>query len=279
MKTIAFQGTTGANSHLACQKFYPELFAKPFASFLEIFEAVENEQVEYAMIPLENSYAGRVSEIHNLLQNSSVSIVAEHFFPIIHNLAALKGSKLEDLKEVFSHPQALMQCQKNLRALGLKINESSNTAEAAKFVAKTDDKTKAAICSKHAAKISGLQIIQENLQDLSDNVTTFITIAKSPINPNPEISPVITTLLFTIKNTAGSLYKALGSFANNEVNMIKLESYIPGGFSEEAKFFITIDGHPKRDNVSSALQELKNFSKETKLLGIYYADKSRSSKP
>lgn len=272
---IAFQGSFGANSNLACQKFYAEFEAKAFPAFFDVFKAVEDGEAKYGMIPLENSYAGRVSEIHNLLQSSSVSIVAEHFFPITHNLAALDGSKIEDIKEVLSHPQALMQCQNNLRKLAVGLREFSNTAEAAKFVAMNGDKSKAAICSKMAAEINGLKVIQENMQDLQDNMTVFIVIAKEEADVDPDFAPIATTLLFTIRNIPGSLYKALGGFATNGVNMMKLESYIPGGASKQAKFFITINGHPRQKNVALALEELGFFSKNVKLLGIYYADKAR----
>jgi len=274
-KLIAFQGSIGANSNLACDKFYPEFEAKAFSTFYDVFKAVEKGEVEKGMIPLENSYAGRVSEIHNLLQDSNVFIVAEHFFPISHNLAALDGAKLEEVKEVISHPQALMQCQNNLRALGAEVREFSNTAEAAKFVAKGGDKTKAAICSKVAAEMNGLKIIKENIQDLDGNMTTFVVISKNAIDPDPAIAPVITTLVFSIRNIPGALYKSLGGFATNNVNMLKLESYIPGGVSHQAKFFIMIEGHPNQKAVGLALEELGFFSKDVKLLGIYYADKSR----
>ncbi len=278
-KLIAFQGTFGANSNLVCTKFYPDLEAKALPTFFDVFKAVENGEVEYGMIPLENSYAGRVSEIHNLLQERRVSIIAEHFFPITHNLAGLDGAKLEDVKEVLSHPQALMQCQENLRALKVNLREFSNTAEAAKFVAVQGDKTKVALCSKTAAELYGLKIIKENIQDIGgDNVTIFITIAKEPTDVDPKIAPVITALLFTIRNIPGSLYKALGGFATNGVSMVKLESYIPGGVSEQAKFFITIEGHPNQKNVGLALEELGFFSKSVKLLGVYYADEERGKK-
>jgi len=275
-KLIAFQGTEGANSNLACKKFYETFEAKAFATFRDVFDAVEKGEVQYGMIPLENSYAGRVSEIHDLLQKYDVSIVAEHFFPITHNLAALDGAKVEDIKEVYSHPQALMQCQNNLRDLGVKIWEYSNTAEAAKFVGASNDKTKAALCSKMAADLYGLKIIRENMQDSgNDNVTIFIVIAKEQADVDPKIAPTITALLFTIRNIPGSLYKALGGFATNGVSMIKLESYIPGGVSNQAKFLITIEGHPAQKNVALALEELGFFSKSVKLLGVYYADKMR----
>ncbi len=276
-KLIAFQGTFGANSNLACQRFYSDFEAKAFPTFYDVFEAVEKGEVEYGMIPLENSYAGRVAEIHNLLQKYQVSIVAEHFFSISHNLAGVEGAKLEDVKEVLSHPQALMQCQNNLRALQMKIGEFSNTAEAAKFVAAKGDKSKAALCSKMAADLYGLKIIKENMQDSgNDNVTIFIVIAKEAKDVDPEIAPVNTAFLFTIRNIPGSLYKALGGFATNNVSIVKLESYIPGGVSKQAQFFISIEGHPNQKKVAQSLEELGFFSKSVKLLGVYYADKSRS---
>ncbi|NBV06494.1 MAG: prephenate dehydratase [Proteobacteria bacterium] len=274
-KTIGFQGSIGANSNLACQKFYPDFAAQAFATFFDVFKAVESGEVEYGMIPLENSYAGRVSEIHNLLQEGKVSIIAEHSLLIQHNLAGLDLAKLEDITEVLSHPQALMQCQNSLRQLNFKLREFSNTAEAAKFVANGSDKSKAALCSKMAAQTYGLKIIKENMQDLQGNTTTFIVIAKEAIDADPKIAPVVTTMLFTIRNIPGSLYKVLGGFATNNVNMVKLESYIPGGASKQAKFFITIDGHPNQRNVAQALEEMGFFSQNVKLLGVYYADKSR----
>ncbi len=277
-KIIAYQGSAGANSNIACEKFYPDHEAKAFATFYDIFNAVENGEADFGMIPLENSYAGRVSEIHTLLQDSNLSIVAEHFLPITHNLAGIKGAKVEDIKEVLSHPQALMQCQSNLREFNLAVREFSNTAMAAKFVAENNDKSKAAICSKKAAEIYGLEIIREAIQDANnDNITIFIVIAKEPADVDPEIAPVVTTLLFSIRNIPGSLYKALGGLATNGVSMLKLESYIPGGVSNQAKFFISIEGHPIQQNVALALEEMGFFSKNVKLLGVYYADKMRSN--
>ena len=273
---IAFQGTAGANSNLACLKFYPEYAAKAFDSFFDVFRAVESGEVSYGMIPLENSYAGRVAEIHELLQDSKVSIVAEHFFPITHNLAAIKGAKLADIKEVYSHPQALTQCQGTLRLMKLHSHEFSNTAKAAEFVGVQDDKAKAAICSDMAAKLYGLEIIKENMQDLgNENITVFIVIAAKQAEIDPANPGVNTSLLFTIRNVPGALYKALGGFATNNVSMLKIESYIPGGVSKQAKFFITIEGHPSQRNVALALEEMGFFSKSVKLLGVYYADKMR----
>ena len=274
-KIIAFQGAFGANSNLACQNFYPDLDLKNYSSFSDVFNAVESGEVDYGMIPLENSYAGRVSEIHNLLSDKKVSIIAEHFQPISHNLAAIKGAKIEDLTEAYSHPQALMQCQSSLNEIGLKSRDFSNTAEAAKFISETGDKTKAVICSQVAAELYDLEIIKKDIQDAGDNMTIFIVIAKEPADVDPQDRRVITTLLFTVRNIPGALYKALGGFATNHVSMLKLESYIPGGFSSQAKFFISIEGHPSQRNIALGLEELGFFSKNIKLLGVYKADEKR----
>ncbi len=274
-KTIAFQGSVGANSNLACNRFYPEFEAKAFPSFVDVFKAVESGEVECGMIPLENSSAGRVSEIHDLLQEHSVSIAAEHFVAIEHYLVAIDGARLEDIKKVYSHPQALMQCKNNLRNLGLEMCDFSNTAEAAKFIASQNDKSKAALCSKAASDINGLKIVKENMQDLQNNSTLFIVISREKAKSDPKISPVVTSLIFTIKNYPGSLYKALGSFATNSVGMMQIESFIRGGSSQQAAFFVMVEGHPDQDNVALALKELEFFAKDVKVLGTYYADKSR----
>ncbi len=275
-KVIAFQGSVGANSHLACEKFYSNCQSKPYQTFHDVFKAVESGEADFGMIPLENSYAGRVSEIHNLLFSSNVSIVSEHFFPISHNLSVIKGAKLEDIKQVYSHPQALMQCQNNLRQMGVQMKDYSNTAKAAEYVASKQENSLAAICSELAAKNNNLDIIKTNMQDSgNDNITIFIVISRHGVDPEPEEGMVLTTVLFKIRNITGSLYKALGGFATNGVNMVKLESYIAGGVSNQAKFFITIQGHPSDPKVALSLEELGFFSKGVKLLGVYHADKNR----
>ncbi|HAQ47142.1 MAG TPA: prephenate dehydratase, partial [Rhodobacter sp.] len=236
----------------------------------------ENNEVDFGMIPFENSYAGRVAEIHNLLQDYHISIVSEHFCAIRHHLAAPKGTKITDITDVYSHPQALMQCRKSLINLGIQTNNSSNTAHAAQMVGQENDKSKAALCSKLAAQINGLEIIQKDLQDdKENNFTVFLVISKKASDPNEDEGKVITALLFTIRNIPASLYKALGGFATNNVNILKLESYIPGGVSRQAKFFISIEGHPQNRDVSLALEELGFFSKKVKVLGIYHADAKR----
>lgn len=280
-KIIGFQGSIGANSNLACNKFYPDFATKSFANFYDVFEAVEKGEVDFGMIPFENSYAGRVSEIHNLLQRHKVAIVAEHFFAIEHNLVALQNAEISDIKEVYSHPQALMQCAENLQKLKITACEYSNTADAAKFIASENDKSKAALCSKAAAQANNLKILQENMQDMAGNATIFIVIAKEIADVDLSIAPTVISLIFTIKNYPGSLYKALGSFATNNVSMMQIESFIRGGVkaplgvSEQAAFFVTIEGHPSQKNIVVALQELEFFAKEVKILGVYYADSAR----
>jgi prephenate dehydratase len=276
IKTIAFQGVVGANSDLACKQFYSEHKAIAKSSFFDVFKAVEIGEVDYGIIPLENSYSGRVSEIHNLLQDSDISIIAEHFVKIKHQLVGLDGTKIQDIKKVYSHPQALMQCRRNLSIMPIEQVEYPNTAQAAQFIASQKDKTKVALCSFEAAELNGLKIIKANMQDVGDeNFTVFIVISKNPFDPDSSEKKVITTLLFTVRNIPGALYKALGGFATNRINLLKWESYIPSGKSSHAKFFISIEGHPAEQNVSLALEEVGFFSKSIKLLGVYYADKAR----
>lgn len=276
---IAFQGSYGANSDLACRTFYPNCETVSCSSFSDVFKMVESSEAQYGMIPLENSYAGRVDEIHYLLHNSNIHIVAEHFSRIEHHLVGIKGAKINDIQTVYSHPQALRQCQNNLKKLNnqIKIVDYSNTADAAKLIKEQQDKTKGALCSKLAANLNDLEIIQENMEDVkSQNMTVFIVISNKPFDPNPDIGKnVITTMLITVRNIQGSLYKALGGFATNNINMIKLESYIPGGSSKQAEFFVSIEGHPSQRNVSLALEEVGFFSKKIKVLGVYYADPLR----
>ena len=279
-KKIIFQGAIGANSDIACRQFYPDCERISASSFFDVFTKVENGEADFGMIPLENSYSGRVSEIHNLLQDTQTSIVAEHFVKIEHCLVAKNDAEISQISEIYSHPQALMQCRHNLANLAKEQNikqiEYSNTALAAKFVAESAENNKAALCSDLAADLNGLKIIKNDMQDSGDeNFTLFIVISKKAIDPDPKDGQVITTMLFTVRNIPGALYKALGGFATNGVNLLKWESYIPSGKSSQAKFFISIEGHPSQKNVAQALEEVGFFSKSIKLLGIYHADKSR----
>jgi prephenate dehydratase len=273
---IAFQGVKGAHSDLACRKAYPYMDSMACESFEDAFKAVENGDAKYCMIPVGNSYAGRVAEIHNLIPNTSLSIVAEHFSRIEHQLVSVEGATKETIKEVYSHPQALMQCKKHIDELGYKAIKHANTAVAAKEISESGDKTKAAICSVLAKELYGLTTIEENFEDDSGNTTLFLVFSREPIDPDPEKDgEIITSMLFTTRNIAAGLYKALGGFATNNVNLIKLESYIPEVESSQAQFFISFEGSPNQRNVQMAIEELGYFSKRTKLLGVYPADKKR----
>lgn len=275
--TIAFMGIEGANADLACRQACPYMHTLPCPSFEDVFEAVAGGKAALGMIPIENSQAGRVAEIHNILPRSNLHIVGEYFQHIEHVLMAPRGATIEGISDIYSHPQALMQCRENIRLLGAAAHTYSNTAQAAQDVAKWNDKAKAAIASPLAAELYNLAVLKEHLQDADNNTTVFIIIAREPIDPEPtEDSRILTTVLFTIRNIPAALYKAMGGFATNGVNIIKLESYIPGGTRREAaQFFLSFEGHPRDRNVQLALEELGFFTKRVTVLGVYPADPAR----
>ena len=274
--TIAFMGAEGSNSDLACRQACPYMHTLPCPGFEDVFEAVSTGKAALGMIPIENSQAGRVAEIHNLLPKSNLHIVGEYFQNIEHCLLAPKGATLATVKEVYSHPQGLLQCRGNLRELHYATHTHSSTAQAAADVAQWNDVSKAAIASPLAGELYGLTVLKEHMQDSEHNVTVFIIIAREPIDPEPDSGKIMTTLLFTIRNIPAALYKSLGGFATNGVNILKLESYIPGGtMRESAQFFLTLEGHPRERNVQLALEELGFFCKKVTVLGVYPADSKR----
>ena len=274
--TIAFMGVEGANADLACRQAQPYMHTLPCPSFEDVFDAVESGKAALGMIPIENSQAGRVAEIHNLLPRTTLHIVGEFFQKIEHYLVGPKGAKLEDVKDVYSHPQALMQCREHLREMKLATHTYSNTAAAAADVAKWNDPSKAAIASPLAAELYGLTVLREHMQDADHNTTVFIVLAREPIEPKIDEKHVLTTVLYTIRNIPAALYKSLGGFATSGVNVIKLESYIPGGMKNEAaQFFLTFEGHPHQKSVQNALEELSFYCKRVTVLGVYTADKQR----
>ncbi len=273
--TIAFMGVEGANADLACRQNYPYMQTLALASFEEVFEAVAAGRAKYAMIPIENSQAGRVAEIHNLLPRTSLHIVAEHIQKVEHHLYASKGTKLDDVKHVYSHHQGLLQCRSFIREHDLSTHIHDNTATAAKDVAEWGDKTKAAICSKLAGSLYGLELLAENIHDAEDNETLFVVLAIEAADPNPEEGRVLTSLLFTLRHIPAALYKALGGFATNNINMVKLESYIRAGSQPTAQFFMTFEGSPQERNVQLALEELGFFTHKVSVLGVYHADPAR----
>ncbi len=274
--TIAFMGVEGANADLACRQTQPYMQTLACPSFEDVFDAVATGRARLGMIPIENSQAGRVAEIHNLIPRTNLHIVGEFYQHIEHQLMAPKGATLASVKDVYSHPQALMQCREHLREMKISTHTYSNTATAAKDVATWNDTSKAAIASPLAAELYGLTVLKEHLQDSDDNTTVFVIIAREPVDPDPTKEKVITTLLYTIRNIPAALYKSLGGFATNGVNVVKLESYIPGGMKNEAaQFFLSFEGHPQERNVQRALEELSFYCKKVTVLGVYPADKSR----
>lgn len=274
--TIAFMGVEGANADLACRQACPYMHTLGVPSFEDVFEVVATGKAALGMIPIENSQAGRVAEIHHLLPKTNLHIVGEYFQPIEHCLLAPKGATLETIKDVYSHPQGLLQCRDHLREMGLTAHTYSNTAAAAADVAKWNDPTKAAIASPLAGELYGLTTLREHMQDANNNVTVFIMIAREPVDPKPDAGRVLTTLLFAVRNLPAALYKSLGGFATNSVNILKLESYIPGGSARDsAQFFLTLEGHPSDRNVQLALEELGFFCKKVTVLGVYPADPQR----
>lgn len=274
--TIAFQGIPGAHSDMACKIAYPYLHTYPCASFEEAFMLVREGKLDKALIPIENSRAGRVAEVHNLLPNSDLHITGEYFHAVRHHLLGIKGSTLEDVKTVYSHPQALMQCRQQLQELGVKSEPYFDTAAAAQKVAEDNDPSKAALASNLAGELYGLDILKEDMQDADDNTTLFLTFEREPADPDPEGSEkILTSMLFTTRNISAGLYKALGGFATNGVNLFKLESYIPTYNTGTAQFFITFEGHPQQKHVQAALDEFGFFTSDVQLLGVYLAHESR----
>jgi prephenate dehydratase len=272
---IAFQGEFGANSHAACRHTYPEWEPLPLATFEGALSAVKHGKARYAMIPIENSVAGRVADIHHLLPDSGLYIVGEHFERVRHQLMGLPGAKLADLKSVLSHTQALGQCRNTIRDLGLKPVPEADTAGSARIVKELGDKTQAAIASELAAEIYGLEILKRDIEDAEHNTTRFVVLSAVPEDAEPDESPVITTFLFRVRNVPAALYKALGGFATNGVNMTKLESYQLEGSFNATMFHADIEGHPTERNVRLAMEELAFFSTEVKVLGTYPASPFR----
>ena len=274
-KRIAYQGEAGANSHLAARQAFPDLEATAYPTFEDALAAVKSGDALYAMIPIENSVAGRVADIHHLLPEAGLYIVAEHFLPINFQLMAPKGAVIAGLKDVYSHVHALGQCRKILRKLGVTPHVAGDTAGAARQVSEWGDKSKAALAPRLAADLYNLDILAENVEDEAHNTTRFVVLAKDPDDAEPDDGPVITTFLFRVRNVPAALYKALGGFATNGVNMTKLESYQEEGTFNATMFFADIEGHPADRPVQLALEELSFFSTEIKVFGTYPASPYR----
>ena len=269
---IAYQGHKGAYSHLACRHVHPEMEAYACESFIDAMFMVERGEAQLAMIPVENSTAGRVEEIYRLMPKTQLHIISEHFEPVNHCLLAKKGTRLEDLRKVSSHPQALAQCDTNIKSLGLIPIASLDTAGAAEALLNIDEPGHSAIASSLAAELYDLDILKENFQDKTGNTTRFIILAKDSHMPELDTNiTFITTIMFTVRNIPAALYKGLGGFATNSVNMVKLESYMASDTMQAASFHLDIEGHPDQKSMQYALQELNFFAKEARIIGTYPA--------
>jgi prephenate dehydratase len=267
-RAIAFQGLPGAYSHLACRNAYPNMAPLSCQTFEDAFAAVREGRARYAMIPIDNSVAGRVADVHHLMPYSGLHIIGEHFERINHHLLALPGTAIGDLKAVKSHVHALGQCRNLIRQLGVKAVVGHDTAGAAKEVAEAGDATTAAIASELAGETYGLVSLKANIEDAEHNTTRFVVIAREAVEPNPN-QPCVTTFVFRVRNVPAALFKSLGGFATNGVNITKLESYLVGGEFVAAQFYVDVEGHPAHRNLRLALEELDFFSHEVRILGVY----------
>ncbi len=277
MKKIAFQGEKGAYSDLACRSVYPEMETVPCVDFLAALQAVEKGRADLAMIPVDNSLAGRVAVIHQLLPQTKLNIVGEFFLPVHHCLLGVKGASIDDIKQVRSHTHALPQCHNIIKDLKLEQYVSADTATAAREVAEMQDKEKAAISSSLAAEIYDLDILKENIEDAAHNTTRFLVFSPETFVPEVEEGKAITTFIFRVRNIPAALYKVMGGFATNGVNITKLESYMVDGHFEATQFYCDIEGHIDDVNVRQAFEELDFFAAEIRILGCYPAHAFRSA--
>ncbi|MFD7074629.1 prephenate dehydratase [Nocardioides sp. NPDC057577] len=272
---IAYQGEPGSNSHMVCQRHYPELESVPCASFEDVFATVEAGEASLAMIPIDNSLAGRVADIHHFLPESNLHIIAEHYLRIRFHLLGLPGAHLDDIRTVHSHVHALGQCRNIIREHGFTPVVSGDTAGAAREVVEAGDPTMAAISPPLAASIYGLDVLATDIEDADHNTTRFVVLSPDFIQAPADNGPVVTSFIFNVRNLPAALYKALGGFATNGVNMTKLESYMVGGKFTATQFLAEVDGHPDQPGLKRALEELAFFTTDVKLLGVYPADPAR----
>jgi prephenate dehydratase len=268
---IAFQGVLGAYSDLACRAAYPGMTTLPCESFETAIDSVKEGRATLAMLPCENSLAGRVPDIHHLLPQSGLFVIAEQFQRVEHCLLGVRGATLADLKRAHSHTVALGQVRRILREMGLQPVVEADTAGAAELVARWNNKEAAAIASSLAAEIYGLDILKANVEDAAHNTTRFYVMAPRPVTPEPGTPKLMTTFVFRVRNVPAALYKALGGFATNGVNMTKLESYMMDGEFAATQFMCDVDGHPEHPGLRRALEELQFFSSEVRVLGVYPA--------
>lgn len=274
-KRIAFQGEFGANSDMACRDMFPDMEPLPCPTFEDAFNAIENGEADLGMIPIENTLAGRVADIHHLLPESRLHIIGEYFMPIRFQLMVMPGVKKDEIRTVHSHIHALGQCRKIIRSNGWKPVIAGDTAGAAKQVSEKGDRSMAALAPRLAADLYGLDILAENVEDSENNVTRFVVLsrdenwAKRQPRGDSHDEIIVTTFVFNVRNIPAALYKAMGGFATNGINMTKLESYQLGGKFVATQFYADIEGHPDDEPVRHALDELRFFSEKVRILGVY----------
>ena len=271
---VSFQGIEGANSHLASKKLFPKAKIVPCETFEEVFDNVKTNRSDIGIIPVENSVAGRVAEIHNLMHKTSLKIVGEYFMKIELNLLGIKQANINEINNVRSHIHALSQCRKFIKKKKFRIIVYAYNALAAKEISEENDNKESAIASSLAGKIYNLKVLKKNVEDSYKNVTRFILLQKKSIKVSSNKGKILTSLIFAVNNIPASLHKALGCFAVNNVNMTKLESYVNETF-KQAEFYADIEGDIKDFNVNAALKEIKEYTKFVRILGTYYADKFR----
>jgi prephenate dehydratase len=266
---FSFQGVKGAYSELAGKKIYPSSISLPCKTFEEMFEEVRNHNANVALVPIENSKAGRVADTQRLIPESKLKIIGEYFLEVNHCLLAIPGASIDDIKRIHSHEQAIAQCRNKIIKYNKDMNIAADTAGAAKMISEINNKEDAAIASNLAAITYNLDILENNFQDAEKNTTRFLIMSNTLTSPNKNQENLMTTLIFELKSIPAALYKALGGLASNSVNMTKLESYInPQGF-DVVQFYADIEGHPDSQNVKLALEEMKFFCKSIDILGIY----------
>lgn len=277
-RTIAFQGQPGAYSHLACRRYFPDMTPLPTAAFEDTFAAVSTGRAKLAMIPIENSVAGRVADIHRIMPDSGLHIIGERFLRVNHHLLAPKGATLKKIRRVHSHVHALGQCGNFLRKNSLEAVVHADTAGAAADIAASGDPSEAAIASELAGEVYGLKSIRANIEDAEHNTTRFVVLSRTPVRPKRNNGPVVTSFVFQVRNVPAALYKAMGGFATNGINMTKLESYMVGGDFVATQFYADVEGDPRDTSLKLALEELGFFTHKVTILGTYPADPFRFGK-
>ncbi len=274
---VGFQGVEGAYSHQAARLAYPDAELVACGRFDDAFLGVEQGDYDAAMIPIENTRGGRVAEIHHLLNETSLYITGELFLPIHHYLLALPGATLKGITRVRSHPQALAQCRNFVRQMGVVAEATADTAGAAESLSQTSDLSVAAIASELAGEIYGLEVLKQRIEDNASNTTRFVVLARTLNEPDPSTSNAITSIIFQVRSRPAALYKALGGFATNGVNMVKLESYLVDDKFSAARFYLEVEGHVSHEAVRYSIEELQMFSSYFRIVGCYTAASYRES--